>query len=64
MPDEPATNIDLIRQASWIAKCAADWAGGTACPPNQLGELVRPEVLQRFRADILSRLDAVAPAIS
>lgn len=56
-----ATNTDMIRTASWIAKVAANWAGEAASmfPVEGMGpdDPVLQDGVQRFRKQIVGLLD-------
>ena len=60
MPN-PVTNAQFIRAVSYMAKNASHWAGDFAgnvvMKLDEANDPVRPETLERFRAEMLRHLN-------
>lgn len=58
---KPVTHAEFIRSASYLAKNAAAWVGDTggniAMKLDAADDPVRPETLERFRAEMLKHLN-------
>jgi hypothetical protein len=54
------TRQEFARQASWLAKLAADWAGDTlSYLPEELNQPVNPDAIQRFKQAVNDRLSFI-----